>query len=318
MISQDFWQSKFWKACKKLRFIKLLGFFYKKQLETKHRILSAILCPYYSIQIKKLSAKPKAYPFGTVIVSLTSYPARIQSCYYAICSILNQTIVPDKIILTLSTQEFSQKKLPKQFDLLQEKGLEILWVDENLKSHKKYFYVFQRFPRAIIITIDDDILYPKKTIEKLINSYKNFPHAISALCTNKFVPNAKKEFIFSNSINCYDTFILKPRFDLVAIGFAGILYPPSIMPKETYSMENITTCAPLADDIWLKYMELFNNIPVVCASKYQEPIIIANVQDFALNKINGNQGKNDIQQQNIERLFSYFNFNKKIAEDYIT
>ena len=218
--------------------------------------------------------------------------------------------------MVLTQEEFpdGEKNIPSEILVLKEKGLEILWVDNNLKPHNKYFYTMQKYPQAAIITIDDDILYATDTIKKLVDSYKKFPKAISALCTNKLITEYTKVHPYSQSIPCYDTYIHSPRFDLTAEGFAGVLYPPSILPKETFNIEVIQKCAPLADDIWLKYMELLGNIPVVCAAKYKDPIVISRTQKKALYKINKEQNQNDIQQQNIINYFSHFDFAKKIHE----
>ena len=37
------------------------------------------------------------------------------------------------------------------------KQLEIIFVEEDLRSHKKYYYAFKEYQNDIIITIDDDI-----------------------------------------------------------------------------------------------------------------------------------------------------------------
>lgn len=41
-----------------------------------------------------------------IVVSLTSFPARIKKVHIVIESLLNQTIKPDKIILWLSKEQF--------------------------------------------------------------------------------------------------------------------------------------------------------------------------------------------------------------------
>ena len=144
---------------------------------------------------------------------------------------------------------------------------EILWVKGNIKSYKKYFYTMQSYPDCICITVDDDIIYQRNTIANLLNCYKKNPTSISALCTNKLLVKKGEILNYSNAIQCYDNEICIPRFDLVAIGFAGILYPPSILPQESFNLKLIHKCAPLADDLWLKFTELLNHTPVACAAR---------------------------------------------------
>ena len=59
---------------------------------------------------------------GKVIISLTSYPARIDTVHLTIRSILRQTVQADKILLWLSIEEFPNKyaDLPQNLLLIKE------------------------------------------------------------------------------------------------------------------------------------------------------------------------------------------------------
>lgn len=297
----DVWQSSFWKTTKQLVFFRQLCYFYHILLKIKHNILSKILCPYYRQTAKNKNVKKEPYSFGLLYVSLTTYPARIKDSYFSICSLLSQSWLPNKIILTLTLEEFPSKErdLPQEILSLLDKGVEILWAKENLKPHNKYFYSMQKYPDVTIITADDDILYPRNTIKKLIRSYESHPKAVSALCTNKIFFKDGKLLPYSQSASCYDKYTNEPRFDLSAEGFAGVLYPPHILPTETFNKKQIKKCSPLADDLWLKAMELLKKIPVVCAAKYQDPPMIHDVQRFGLFNQNSVQGQNDTQLEKI-------------------
>ena len=296
-MNADFWTSPFWSKWKKTFPIRCLRKIYFFSLHLKHIIFSFFLQPYYVLMAQNKETKKEPYNYGQIIISLTSYPARINGAYYAICSLLNQSVPANKIILTLIKSEFplGEKSLPSRILALKAKGLEILWGEENLRPHNKYFYTMQKYPNAIILTADDDILYPSKTIEKLLACYKKFPNAISALCTDRLYTDGKVIKPYSQASSCYDVYINQPRYDLLAEGYAGVLYPPSILPQETFNKEKIKELAPYADDLWLKFMELLKNIPVVCASKYQDPIMIFSSQKTGLFKYNKNQFGNDKQ-----------------------
>ena len=78
-----------------------------------------------------------------IIISLTSYPARIHLVYKVIKSLMNQQEKADEIILWLSILEFPNQTddLPENLRcMIGENGFHIEWVKENIKSHKKYFY----------------------------------------------------------------------------------------------------------------------------------------------------------------------------------
>ena len=76
-----------------------------------------------------------------ITISLTTYPGRINQVYYAIKSLMIQSIQADKIILWLAEEQFPNKKLPDKIHILEKLGLTIRWCDD-LRSHKKYYYAY--------------------------------------------------------------------------------------------------------------------------------------------------------------------------------
>ena len=110
------------------------------------------------------------------IVSLTSYGKRLTgTAPYAIATILNQTIRPDKVILWVARED--KGKLPSIMRKLTRKGLEIRFC-EDLKSYKKLIPVLENFPDDYIITADDDVYYPQNWLEQLIIEHKKYPKKI--------------------------------------------------------------------------------------------------------------------------------------------
>lgn len=83
-----------------------------------------------------------------IIVSLTSFPARINMVHETIDTLLEQTLKPDKIVLWLTKNQFpnGDKDLPS--NLLRQKkfGLEIEYYEENIKSYTKLLPSLQKYP----------------------------------------------------------------------------------------------------------------------------------------------------------------------------
>ena len=73
-----------------------------------------------------------------VMISLTSFPARINEVKYTIYSLLNQTYKPNKIVLWLGEDKFINKEsdLPKELLDFTQKGLSIKFV-KDLRSYTK-------------------------------------------------------------------------------------------------------------------------------------------------------------------------------------
>lgn len=220
-----------------------------------------------------------------IIISLTSYPARIDTVYLAIRSILKQTVQADKILLWLSIEEFPNKyaDLPQSLlSIKEEPQFMICWVDENLKSHKKYYYALQNYRDDIVITVDDDMYYEPAMIETLLRSYKAHPTSISAR-------NVHRIYAFKNIITPYCTWSSKldecediESMDLCAIGVGGILYPPGCSHTDWFSKEQICTLAENQDDIWLKFQEVRSGIPVVYVKAQDDDNIIKGSQTTSL------------------------------------
>lgn len=197
-------------------------------------------------------------------VSLTTFPARIDTAAAAVDRLLRQTLRPDRVVLYLGSDEFeSTSQLPVEFANLRKRGLTIKLV-ENLKPHKKYAFAFEDYPADVIVTVDDDILYPLDLLETLVDSYKRHPDAVSAVRGNEI------RYRDGNVLPCPEwddrvTASPAPRFDVMAIGFGGVLYPPGALPAEVCDPHTIRSVCLNADDIWLKFAQLEAGVPVVIA-----------------------------------------------------
>ena len=242
-----------------------------------------------------------------IIVSVTSYPARIHEVVLAIRTVYRQAMQPDKVILWLGEEKFPNRynDLPEELlRLVTEKGLEIRWC-EDIGPHTKYFYAFQEYPDALVITIDDDILYPPDRIENLYQCYLRFPKAVSAGRAD-FVPVSEFEEMPPVTIwpEEVDAWVLQPSMQLYAMGVNCVLYPTVLFSQvsELLDKETIRRVCPYADDLWLKAMQAVAGIPVVVAEPDQPlPISTVESQDTALWHYNCVDGGNNVQWKQIEQ-----------------
>ena len=183
-----------------------------------------------------------------VVVSLTSYPARFNTLHLCIKSILNQSVKPDKIVLYLDDFVLDAE-IPAPLRELEKNGLLIRKIPYDLRSHKKYFFALQEFSGSLVITFDDDVMYRRNTIKHLVQSYKRYPYAVSALRVHKIT---KGKDSGTNPYRLWRkeyTKETKPSFLLCAVGVGGVLYPPHILPEETFSVPDIKNICGKADDI---------------------------------------------------------------------
>ena len=250
---------------------------------------------------------------GKVIISLTSYPARIDTVHLTIRSILRQTVQADKILLWLSIEEFPNKyaDLPKSLLLIKEEPqFMICWVDENLKSHKKYYYAMKEFPDDIVITVDDDMIYSKNLVKELYRMHLEYPNCVVAGRAHEIIFNNNnfemyKKWIFSSSM------VGIPSMKLLATGVGGVLYPPHILnTKLLFDLTSIKKYLTV-DDLWLKTVEVISNVPVVICNQQIEKhrIEIPNTEKVGLFNLNLTENKNDL---NLKELQKDYKLAKRI------
>ena len=228
--------------------------------------------------------KSKPIQEDSVIVSMTTFPARISYVHLSIKSLLSQTVKPGKIILWIAKEQFRDVEIPVHLQKLCEYGLEIRYCEEDLLAHKKYYYAMCEFPDHIIVTYDDDIIYPEDSLEKLLRMHDRHPNAI--IC------NRGREIKVENGeVMPYRYWKVsghvpagKPCYGVMASTGAGTLYPPHCMPEETFDVEKIRQLALTADDLWMKAMSIKGQISVVksqtrckalCLSKRRQDVTLA-------------------------------------------
>lgn len=237
-----------------------------------------------------------------VIVSLTSFPARLDDVSVAIKSVLLQKRLPDKIILYLGT-DCDGIDLPDDLLELKKFGLEIKTGCEDLKPHKKYFYAMQEHPDDIIITIDDDIIFDKNLVKDLLSSFKKHPRCVSAARVNRI--NCDEGGVLPyKKFDLEYTSVKKPSHSLLATTGGGTLYPPRVLPKEAFDAERIKALALNADDFWIKFILLKTEVPVVlCSARRVAFIPIPDSQKASLASSNVEKNENDKTIKLLEKEF---------------
>lgn len=111
-----------------------------------------------------------------IIVSMTSWTKRINDVSKIIYMMERQTLVPDLIILNLSSDEFPgfEKDLPNDLVFLVNtlNNFEIHWVKENTKAFKKVIPTIAKYYNedCLILSIDDDYFYHADYVEFMVNT----------------------------------------------------------------------------------------------------------------------------------------------------
>ena len=198
-----------------------------------------------------------------IVCTLTSYPGRIEKTFITVEALLRQTKKPNRICLYLIKKEFKGKKLPKTLILQMNRGLEIRWVDDNIRSFAKLVPALKDFPNAVLVTFDDDIFYRFDSLEALYNAHKYYPKDIIALGAQPMEHNKKNELI---PYNAWKSFRSTPHNQVsnqqIQIGSQGCLYPVKSLSPHVLDKTISMALAPKQDDVWFYAMALLNDTKI--------------------------------------------------------
>lgn len=250
-------------------------------------------------------------------MSLTSYPDRIETVHKVVRSLFAQKVLPDMILLYLSVEEFPHYERDLPEELLDCCGFDfqIRWVKENLKSHKKYFYVMGEYPEALVITVDDDIECRNTLVAELLDGHRRFPHAIPAIRCHAIMFDSAGNHLPYNSWamevgNTCPRTCNRPSMRLFPTSGAGMLLSPGCLPECAFNPESILSASLNADDVWLKVMTVLSGWPTVSLPGWQGVTTIEGTQKTALWDANY-RGGNDYA---LDRTFAYCSQNFGISK----
>lgn len=236
-----------------------------------------------------------------VIVSLTSYGERIPELKYTLYSLVAQSIRPEKIVVNIAFED--EKYINNELKSFEQYGVEF-YQCKNLRSHTKLLPTLSRYPKACIITADDDIYYSKDWLRWLCEEHKQYPndvccHLIHRITWHNSVIDSynKWEHHFKMCSANKSNFLL---------GVGGVLYPPDVFYTDILNEDLFMSLTPCADDIWFYFMVILNNRSIRQIKKPLTNLCFINpyreygiTEGTTLMQQNVGENKNDIQFKNV-------------------
>jgi len=238
-----------------------------------------------------------------IVVSLTSYPARMPEVHYALFSLLKQSLKPNTILLWLGEEQFPNRErdIPEKILALQKNGLDIRWT-KDIKSYKKLVPALREYPDAVIVTADDDVFYIRHWLELLYAEYQrnSFAPMIYAHRAHRIQVSPEGRIL------PYSAWLAAPRacaqegpswFNF-ATGTGGILYPPHVLHSDVFNEELFLQIVPSADDIFFWAAAVMHDTKITVVEN-NIPGSMQMIGGAGLGEHNVLQGKNDQQLANI-------------------
>lgn len=278
--------------------------------------------------VNKLPPHPNPLPEEReypIVVSLTSFPERINIVVKTIKTLLTQTMKPDVVVLWLAPEQFpgGEKDLPEELLKLKDFGLTIDWY-KDIRSYKKIIPALKKYPDSIIITTDDDIYYAPDTVETLYKSYLEHKDEVHAhrcdwLKVKKSTPTLTPSWIIRGvggvTSNLHLTGLRPTENPLPAgegtlewektrelyldrhrgqssfrnrlTGYGAVLYPPNCFYKDCMDEGIFRELIPTHDDVWLWAMATLNGCKTRLVKGYSESInYVEDSQQYGLCKVN--------------------------------
>lgn len=247
-------------------------------------------------------------PEERVIVSLTSFPAAIWYATQAVKSILESSILPDKIVLYLTYSQFGDSGIPSDLLMLAQSNpvFEIRNYEDDIRSYRKLVPALNDFPDDVIVTIDDDIWYNKNMLRDLLRLHQQVPNAIIAHRAKRIKLNApyrkwKKYRWYSFVVRR-----IHSSFKNIQTGVGGVLYPPHSLKKEMIDPELFKAIAPTTDDIWFWAAAVANGTKIIPAPfGYNKPKGLNKPKELSLKTVNF-KSKTDLNRTSLEIILETF------------
>lgn len=237
-----------------------------------------------------------------VVASLTSYPARINSVWLVVKSLLLQTYKPDMVILWLAEEQFPAKELPRNLTIMQNYGLEIKWV-KDIYGHKKYRVpVMEQVSNEVVITFDDDILYSPKCIERLMAVHKRHPNCL--VCERGQTFDDKKVCNPGRWKTISDTGVMVPTYSMNPSPGGGCLIPFGAFHPDAVKEECFRRLAYKNDDLWYMFMCAANKTRMIKTRKYHKIFSLvegSQIEQMATENVMGN--RNNVVMEGLKKAY---------------
>lgn len=194
-----------------------------------------------------------------IILSMATMPSRKVRLLENLPSIYGQSYDFDILILNINNNVTNEDMDWYNGLTAIYKKMIIVRGDDKWKSCNKLLYALKQYPDDIIITIDDDIYYPKDCIRKLIQQYEITPQCIISHEINPMkIKNGKLSYI-----NGFDIKLKQREWGKYLSSCT--LYPPHTFDNtDLYDYDKMMYCTNgNHDELWFWIHSTLNGVQCV-------------------------------------------------------
>lgn len=251
---------------------------------------------------RRTPQRPHPLP-ADLIISLTSFPARFATLHRSLESLIDQSLIADRILLWIARDDAGA--LPRRVRALAAAERVDLRLTDDLGPYNKLVPTLEQYPGAFIATADDDIWYPPEWLATLCEAHDpkqpsvlcHRAHRLKSAADGGLAPYAA----WSRAIQ--DEAGRHPSTDIMPTGVGGILYPPRLLHPDAIDRRLFMSLCPSADDLWFYWMGRRAGSTFRKVGPRFEELTWPGTQRAALARANVVNGANDRQAQNLVRLY---------------
>jgi hypothetical protein len=199
-----------------------------------------------------------------IVISLTTLAERINRITPTLYSLLDQSVLPKKIMVWIPKYSIREQKEVSIDDLPDIPMVEYRMVDRDLGPITKLIpslIEYDQNPNQRIICLDDDIIYSRHLIESYEAESQKNPEVALAIIGYDVPANFNDKNRFKTKV--YATNIQKQREVDVVTGYGSFMIKPSFFaqqflteerPKEAYFTDDLCVSGHLAEQGVKKYI----------------------------------------------------------------
>ncbi len=255
------------------------------------------------IRLSRFRPKVMGVRNEQLIVSLTSYGKRVgRFLPYVVYSLLEQRMLPARILVWLDRDHWNEDNVPWALKQMRRYGVEINFCPD-VRSYKKLVYTLPIYRDKVIVTVDDDIYYPRTLLSDLWLAHRQHPNCVCSVI-------AHKVRIIGSSVLPYKQWEknLSEAMEglLLPIGAGGVLYPPMSLHPDVLNVRYLELC-PTADDLWFWCHALRKGTGHYCLGTLAERFLLLDrlwYFEKKLNTQNVKGGANDVQLGNLVKEYA--------------
>ncbi|MFU0507328.1 hypothetical protein [Pseudaminobacter sp. NGMCC 1.201702] len=191
-----------------------------------------------------------------MVVTLTTIPARAKMLAPVLRSLIDQSQPADRIVLALPYRARRGQAYPEPETLGLPVGIDVIRCEDE-GPVTKLLPALKLEPEAVMIVVDDDVIYPRRFIETLLAEHRR--NKVAAIGFRGI--RLKEGVAFPALDHVFATGVSKSTQVDVLFGTWGYLVPPHALGNAVHDFSGSPAAVRWVDDVWVSGQLARSGVP---------------------------------------------------------